>query len=196
MSAGNQYELQQWALGKTLVGIDEAGRGPLAGPLLVAGVILPPYFESSILDDSKKLSETKRNELFKLIVSTTKYYLEIVPVEDIDTYDIYHATKRAMIRIAEEAEAPLVLTDAMPLEISKPHLSLIKGDHLSMSIAAASIIAKVTRDQIMYAYDELFPEYEFNKHKGYPTKKHLEIMQNKGLLPFYRKSYRPVRELL
>ena len=196
MSAGNQYELKQWALGKTLVGIDEAGRGPLAGPLLVAGVILPPYFELPELDDSKKLTETMRNELFKIIVSQTKYYVEIVPVEEIDTYDIYHATTRAMIRIAEAADTPFVLTDAMPLEISKPHLSLIKGDHLSMSIAAASIIAKVTRDQIMYAYDELFPEYEFKNHKGYPTKKHLAIMQSKGLLPIYRKSYRPVKELL
>ncbi|MBQ1505524.1 MAG: ribonuclease HII [Erysipelotrichales bacterium] len=196
MSAGNTYELEAWKFHKTLLGMDEAGRGPLAGPLVVAGVILPEGFVCEELDDSKKLTEKARNRLYPKILKEAAWYaVEIVSPEEIDRYDIYHATQRTMEKIAQKAHADFTLTDAMPLNLNIPYKSLIKGDHLSVSISAASILAKVTRDEIMYAYDRLYPEYDFAGHKGYPTKKHLELMELHGLIPIYRNSYAPVRKL-
>lgn len=197
MSAGTEYERSAWRSGRTLIGIDEAGRGPLAGPLCVAGVILPEDFPLERLEDSKKLSERQRMELYPLILERSVYHdIRIVSVEEIDRYDIYHATMRAMASIAESSPCDLVLTDAMPLSIGKPCRSLVKGDHLSASIAAASILAKVTRDQIMYLYDEIYPQFGYASHKGYPTKAHLEAMRRHPLPPIYRKSYSPVRKIL
>jgi len=196
-NALRDYEEKQWSLNKRLVGIDEAGRGPLAGPLVVAGVILPKDFTLEGLDDSKKLTEKQRQKLFPEIVNKAEHiYVEIVSVEDIDKFDIYHATKKAMERIAQKAECELVLTDAMPVNTDKEYISLIKGDHKSISIAAASIIAKVLRDEIMLGYDLIYPGYNFRKHKGYPTKEHIEKLNQYGILPIHRKSYGPVKKIL
>ncbi len=195
MSAGNSYELEAWKNHKTILGMDEAGRGPLAGPLVVAGVILPEGFAMENLDDSKKLTEKTRAKLYPQILKEALWHaIEIVSPEEIDRYDIYHATQKAMERIALKAPADYVLTDAMPLTVNVKHKSLIKGDHLSISISAASILAKVTRDEIMYCYDRLYPQYGFANHKGYPTKDHLSKMEEFGLLPIYRNSYAPVRK--
>ncbi|MBQ2478009.1 MAG: ribonuclease HII, partial [Erysipelotrichales bacterium] len=133
MSAGNSYELEAWKNHKTILGMDEAGRGPLAGPLVVAGVILPEGFAMEDLDDSKKLTEKTRAKLYPQILKEALWHaIEIVSPEEIDRYDIYHATQKAMERIALKAPADYVLTDAMPLTVNVKHKSLIKGDHLSI----------------------------------------------------------------
>lgn len=197
MKTENEYELAWWNEGKLdIVGIDEAGRGPIAGPLVVAGVCFPLGYTHEDIYDSKKLSEKKRKELFKVIIKDATWYkILIITPEEIDELNIYRATQKAMETIAQ-IHGDGILTDAMPLpNSSKDVISLIKGDQKSVSIAAASILAKVTRDSIMCAYDILHPEYGFAKHKGYPTKGHIEAMHQYGVLPFYRKSYGPVAQM-
>lgn len=196
MKTTNAYEQQAWLQQHLLIGIDEAGRGPLAGPLVVAGVIFPIGYDSKDIYDSKKLSEKKREELFEVIINDALYYdIRIVPVEFIDLHNIYRATQLTMTAIANEAPCSLVLTDAMKLPCAnKKTIDIIKGDQLSCSIAAGSILAKVTRDQIMYDLDEKYPQYHFKKNKGYPTKDHLEALKEHGILTIHRKSYRPVME--
>ncbi len=181
-----------------IVGIDEAGRGPMAGPLVVAGVVFPYGYVNEELDDSKKLSEKKRERLFDIVKADALWYkIEIVDVETIDTKNIYRATQDAMHAIAQEAPTNLVLTDAMPLPRSKKEVSaIIKGDQKSLSIAGASILAKVTRDRIMVELDAQYPQYGFAKHKGYPTKAHKEALHTYGVLPCHRKSYAPVQKEL
>ncbi|MCF0114563.1 MAG: ribonuclease HII [Erysipelotrichaceae bacterium] len=188
----NEYEHEYWP--EYIGGIDEAGRGPLAGPLVVAGVVFEPGYENSAIYDSKGISEKKRNELFDLIQQeAVSFVIKVVPVEVIDAKNIYRATQSAMQEIAEELAASIILTDAMPLpDCSKKVFDLVKGDQKSVSIAAASILAKVTRDRMMEEYDKLYPEYGFAKHKGYPTKAHLEALEKYGVLPIHRKSYGPV----
>ena len=193
MQTSNEHEKRIWALDGLCVGIDEAGRGPIAGPLVVAGVVFPKDYDSKEIYDSKKLSDKKREELFVRIKEDALYYdIQIVSIEDIDRLNIYQATKQAMHRIALNAPCNYVLTDAMPLDMSKEVTSLVKGDTLSCSIAAASILAKVTRDHIMYELDEKYPMYGFKKHKGYPTKAHLDALHTYGVLDVHRKSYGPV----
>ncbi len=192
----NDYEHQYWPLEQLVVGIDEAGRGPLAGPLTVAGVIFPIGYENPDIYDSKALSEKKREELFQTIQEDALWF-EIIQVEpeEIDKHNIYRADQIAMEQIANDSKAPVVLTDAMPLLIDdKKIIPLIKGDQKSISIAAASILAKVTRDHTMLAYDKEYPEYGFAKHKGYPTKQHLEALHTYGVTKIHRKSFGPVRE--
>lgn len=192
----NDYEHQCWPLEQLVVGIDEAGRGPLAGPLTVAGVIFPIGYENPDIYDSKALSEKKREELFQTIQEDALWF-EIIQVEpeEIDKHNIYRADQIAMEQIANDSKAPVVLTDAMPLLIDdKKIIPLIKGDQKSISIAAASILAKVTRDHTMLAYDKEYPEYGFAKHKGYPTKQHLEALHIYGVTKIHRKSFGPVRE--
>lgn len=181
-----------------ILGIDEAGRGPLAGPLVIAGVILPMDFNNSEINDSKKLSDKKRRELFKVISENAiEIKVNIVDVETIDKLNIYRATKEGMEEIVKNVgdNCDAVFVDAMKLEnIDKPVLSLIKGDALSLSIAAASIIAKVTRDDIMNELDKEFPMYDFKNNKGYGTKKHMLALERYGITKHHRMSYAPVFE--
>lgn len=181
-----------------ILGIDEAGRGPMAGPLVVAGVIFPKGYSHDEINDSKKLTEKKREQLFDQIMQDALWY-EIVFVSEstIDHLNIYAATQQAMLKIAEDAKADYVLTDAMKLPYYKGRYeAIIKGDSKSLSIAAGSILAKVSRDRYMKILDEKYPEYKFGKHKGYPTKEHIEALHKYGILDCHRKSYRPVAEML
>ena len=180
------------------MGIDEAGRGPLCGPLVVACCILPINYKNEDINDSKKLSEKKRNSLFKKIIKDAYFYdFRIVPPDEIDRLDIYHATQKAMDELSATSKVHMItLTDAMPIARDDV-IDIVKGDAKSISIAAASILAKVVRDHIMNGYDILYPEYGYKKHKGYGTKAHLENMDKYGLNKLYRMSYKPcsVRQL-
>ncbi len=189
----NVYEHQYWAENRLVLGIDEAGRGPLAGPLSVAGVIFPPGYENPDIYDSKALSERKREELFRIIQEEALYFeiLEISP-QEIDARNIYRADQLAMEQIARELPADVVLTDAMPLDCGKTCMDLIRGDQLSISIAAGSILAKVTRDHLMQAYDREYPGYGFARNKGYGTKEHLAAIERLGITPIHRRSFAPV----
>ena len=192
----NEYETLCWAENRLVMGIDEAGRGPLCGPCVAACCILPVNYENEEINDSKQLSEKKRNALFQTIIQDAVYYrFNIISPQMIDRYDIYHATQRAMKELALSTDLhSITITDAMPLDCPDT-VSIIKGDAKSISIAAASILAKVLRDHIMYGYDVLYPQYEYAKHKGYGTRRHLELMDKYGLNELYRMSYRPCREI-
>lgn len=197
MKCENQYEKVWWKAGRQcIVGIDEAGRGPIAGPLVVAAVAFAPHFSHEEIYDSKKLSEKKREQLFDEICALAEeYHILVVDVATIDSLNIYRATQQAMQTLSERfTAADGVLTDAMPLPASKIEvLPLVKGDQKSVSIAAASILAKVTRDRIMKELDAAYPQYGFAKHKGYPTKAHIEALHTYGVIDgVYRRSYGPV----
>ena len=190
----NKYEKLYWSKNELVMGIDEAGRGPLCGPEVVACCILPINYENEDINDSKKLTEKKRDKLFKQIINDAIYYkFKIVEPAEIDKYDIYHATKISMDYLSKSTTIhAITLTDAMPLDKDNV-IDMIKGDAKSINIAAASILAKVLRDHIMSGYNVLYPEYEYSKHKGYGTKRHLELMDKYGLNKLYRMSYRPCR---
>lgn len=199
--AGLDYENEFRKLGKNIiVGIDEAGRGPLAGPLVVACAILPPNYDNPEINDSKKLTEKKREELFSLIKEVAlDYYIMIVSVEEIDASNIYRVTQQAMEKIVSNLKIKYdaILTDAMPLPNCKmPYKAIIKGDSLSQNIAAASILAKVTRDHIMYELDEKYPMYNLKKNKGYGTKEHINAIREFGFTEIHRKTYEPVKSML
>jgi ribonuclease HII len=183
-----------------VVGLDEAGRGPLAGPLVVAAVIFPKSYSNSEINDSKQLSYKKRRELEIEIKKHALYYhVEEVSLEDIDRYNIYQASKIGMIRCLDHlaGKYDAILTDAMPLEnYTCPMISLIHGDALSLSIAAASILAKVHRDNIMLEFDKIYPQYDFKKNKGYGTKEHLQALEKYGVTPIHRKTYEPIATML
>lgn len=183
-----------------IVGIDEAGRGPLAGPLVIAGVILPPGYKNDNINDSKQITEKKRRELFEVIKQDAlEIKINIVDVETIDKLNIYDATKKGMEEILRRIDLKYdaIFVDAMPLSnVKKPVLSLIKGDQLSISIAAASIIAKVTRDDIMIELDKHYPYYDLKNNKGYGTKKHMLALEEFGATPIHRKSYAPVQRAM
>lgn len=186
---------------KIIVGVDEAGRGCLLGPVVAAAVILPPHFYHDLINDSKKLSEKKREEYYDYIMENSIVGISIISNEVIDEINIYEASRKAMMEAISEVQKKVnleyVLTDAMKLpDLNIPHLPIIKGDSKSASIAAASIIAKVTRDRLMYDYDKKYPEYEFGKHKGYPTKRHIELLNKYGLIDGYRLTYGPVKKIL
>lgn len=181
-----------------ICGIDEAGRGPLAGPCVVVGVILPIGYTHPMINDSKQLSAKKRKGCFSDIVRDA-LWMSIVTVSPhtIDQLNIYQATKEAMMRIASQAQADVIFTDAMPFKLeSKQVFDFIKGDSRSISIAAASIIAKEVRDHLMESYDELYPQYGFKVHKGYPTKAHRKSLRTYGPCPIHRASYGPVSDCL
>ena len=190
----NTYEKQYWSNDQYVMGIDEAGRGPLCGPLVVACCILPINYANDEINDSKKLSEKKREELFKQIIKDRHYFaFRIVEPKVIDELNIYEATKQAMIELSNSSNLhSLTLTDAMPLD-RYDVVDIIKGDAKSISIAAASILAKVLRDHIMYGYDILYPCYDYKNNKGYPTKKHLEALDEYGITHIYRLSYKPCK---
>lgn len=197
-----KYENELYEQGiKFIGGVDEVGRGPLIGPVVTACVVLPKDFVLEGLTDSKKLSEKKRELYYDYIINNCIAYAigEVTP-EEIDEINIYEASRKAMIESIEKVKKQInlehVLVDAMPLNIDIPTTSIIKGDAKSISIAAASVIAKVTRDRMMYELDSKYPEYGFGKHKGYPTKAHIEAINKYGLIDGYRKTYGPVKEVL
>ena len=184
-----------------IAGVDEVGRGPLAGPVVTACVILPEDFDVLGVDDSKKLSEKKREELYGVILEkAVAWGIGRADNQRIDEINILEATKAAMKEAVENADQMLrektgegishILFDAMTIkEIEIPQTSLIKGDAKSLSIAAASIIAKVTRDREMVAYHQQYPDYAFDSNKGYGTKAHYEGIEKKGITPIHRKSF-------
>lgn len=184
-----------------IVGVDEAGRGPLCGPVVAACCILPKEYKNEHINDSKKLSEKKREIAYKEIIENAlDYGIGIVDAKRIDEINIYEATKEAMhIAISKlKISYDLILTDAMKLQNEKVGvIPLIKGDAKCECIAAASIIAKVTRDHILEEYDEKYPQYGFKSHKGYGTKKHIEAIKQYGIIKdFHRKSYEPIKSLI
>lgn len=183
-------------------GVDEVGRGPLIGNVVTACCVLPKDFKLDGLTDSKKLTEKKREEYYKYIVDNCICYAigRCSPTE-IDEYNILEATKIAMKRAISEVKSKInleyVLIDGnMKFDLDIPYRSIVKGDSKSISIAAASVLAKVTRDHEMYELDSKHPLYGFGSHKGYPTKKHIEAIRKYGLIDGYRKSYGPVKEIL
>ncbi len=197
-----KYEKDLYEKGiKYIGGVDEVGRGPLIGPVVTACVVLPKDFELKGLTDSKQLSEKKRNEYYKYIKEhALACEVGIIGPETIDEVNIYEATKlgmkEAINKVKEKINLEHVLIDAMPLELDIPTTSIIKGDAKSISIAAASVIAKVTRDEMMYELDTKYPQYGFKNHKGYPTKKHIEALNKYGLIEGYRKTYGPVKKII
>ncbi len=184
-----------------VAGVDEAGRGPLAGPVVAGCVVLPENFNVLGIDDSKKLSEKKREDLFeKIVKNALAYGIGIVDNNIIDEINILEATKLAMTQAIESAESMLkekagegigfLLTDAVELKgVSIPQNPIIKGDAKSLSIAAASIIAKVTRDRMMGKYHAEYPHYGFDSNKGYGTKAHYEGIDKYGITPIHRKTF-------
>lgn len=186
----------------TLIGgVDEVGRGPLVGPVVAACVILPEEGNISLdgLTDSKKLSEKKRDELFiKIKEEALAIGIGIIDEKKIDEVNIYEATKLAMKEAINNCpiKPEHILIDAMPLDIDIPTTSIIKGDIKSITISAASVIAKVTRDKMLYELDKQYPMYDFKDNKGYPTKKHLEAIEKYGIIKEHRRSYGPVKKYL
>lgn len=192
-------EKKLWEQGFLLLaGIDEAGRGPLAGPVLAAACILPAKFDLPGLNDSKLLTERKREKLFFQIQDQAiDFGIGKAEPAEIDAINILQATKLAMKRAVESLTVcpHYLMIDALYLpEINLPQLSLVGGDRLSASIAAASILAKVTRDHMMVELDKLYPEYLFSKNKGYGTSEHMQVLRRLGPCPFHRKSFAPVRQ--
>lgn len=184
-----------------IAGVDEVGRGPLVGPVVAACVVLPKEFNLDGLTDSKKLSEKKRDFYFEEVKrQALGYGIGIIDEKKIDEVNIYEATKLAMKEAIEECKKMCkiehVLIDAMPLELDVPTTSIIKGDLKSITISAASVIAKVTRDRMLDELHEKFPMYDFKKNKGYPTKKHLEAIEEYGIIDEHRRSYGPVKNYL
>ncbi len=191
-----QYERELWNNGVKLIGgIDEVGRGPLIGNVVASCVVLPEDFVLEGLTDSKKLSEKKRDEYYSIIKEKAiAIGIGIVSEKVIDEINIYEATKIAMKKAIEDTNIKLdhVLIDAMKLDLDIPSTSIIKGDSKSISIAAASVIAKVTRDRQMYELDKKYPMYDLAHNKGYGTKKHIEAIKEYGITKYHRKTFKPV----
>jgi ribonuclease HII len=200
MPCGLRHERKLREAGCVLIaGIDEAGRGPLAGPVVAAAVILPVRFRHKVLDDSKKLSAQKREGLYVELTASTeiRWSVAVVEHEEIDRINILRATHEAMRRaVAALTTAPdHVLIDGLPVRpFPVPQTALVGGDALSFSIAAASVIAKVTRDRIMVEMDQRHPGYEFAQHKGYGTELHLAKLKQHGPCPIHRRSFLPVQQ--
>lgn len=195
-----QYEKELIKKGiKLIAGVDEVGRGPLVGPVVTAAVILPVNYKLEGLTDSKKLSEKKRDKFYDIIMKEAiSIGIGVIDNTVIDEVNIYEATRIAMIKAINNLsiKPEHILIDAMPLDIDIPHTSIIKGDAKSLSIAAASVIAKVTRDKMMYDLDKEYPMYNYKKNKGYPTKEHIKAINEYGINDLYRKTYGPVKDYL
>lgn len=179
---------------KFVCGVDEAGRGPLAGPVCAAAVILPFGTEIEGLNDSKKLSEKKREALFDVIKEKAlAYSIAFASVEEIEEFNILEATfiamNRAIDSLNQKADFALIDGNRVPKGIKIPCQTVIKGDAKSQSISAASILAKVSRDRLLLEYDKQYPEYNFQKHKGYGTKEHTDLILKHGVCPIHRKSF-------
>ncbi|CDC45177.1 ribonuclease HII [Firmicutes bacterium CAG:449] len=185
---------------KLIVGCDEAGRGPLCGPVVCAACIMEENYINDEINDSKKLTDKKRRQLFDVIIShAISYAIVAISPQEIDKINIYEASRKGMQDAIDllKVKPDYILTDAMPLLKFKdiPQEAIIKGDAKSINIAAASILAKVTRDNILLEYDKKYPQYQFAKHKGYPTKLHLELLEKYGpIKEIYRFSYKPVQK--
>lgn len=194
----NENELYQKGF-KYIAGVDEAGRGPLAGPVVAAAVILKKDAQLQYVNDSKQLSEKQRQLALKEIKENALAIgIGISSVDEIDRINIYRAARQAMLSAIYQLKIKpdFLLIDAMPMEIDIPLKSMIKGDTLSVSIAAASIVAKTTRDAYMIEMDKIFPEYNFKQHKGYGTQEHLDAIKNYGITPIHRKTFKPIKNML
>lgn len=196
-----EYESKAIADGyKNIAGVDEAGRGPLAGPVVAAAVIFPDKIRLAGLDDSKKLSSKKREELFPQIqTETVAYGVAIVSREVIDEINILQASRLAMKQAVEQLQPvpDLLLIDGnQEIESTLDQWAIVKGDSKSLSIAAASVLAKVTRDRIMKDYHKLYPQYEFHRHKGYGTKLHRALIEEHGPCPIHRSTFKGVSEFI
>lgn len=193
----HRYEKKYYKQGYSFIaGVDEVGRGPLVGPVVAAAVILPKDYNLSGLTDSKKLSEKKREYFYDIIMKEAiSVGIGIVDNTIIDEINIYEATKMAMKEAISSLKTKpnVVLTDAMKLDINIPLEPIIKGDLKSISISAASVIAKVTRDRMMNDLDMKYPFYNFKNNKGYPTKDHVAAINKYGILKEHRKSYSPIK---
>lgn len=179
---------------KNICGIDEAGRGPLAGPVVVAGVIMPKDSMIEFVNDSKKVTEKRREKLYDVIMEEAiSYCVSVIDQDVIDEINILNATKKGVTDVVDglEVKPDLILVDALEHINTRgiPYEPLIKGDARCYNIAAASILAKVTRDRIMRQWDEIYPEYGFLSNKGYGTAKHIEAIKQYGLCPIHRKSF-------
>ena len=194
-----KYEKELYEKGyKLIAGCDEAGRGPLCGPVVASAVILPLNYSLVGLTDSKKLTEKQRDKYYDIIMNDAiSVGVSIIDNHRIDEINILEASRLAMQEAVRnlKVKPDYIITDAMDLRCENC-LPIIKGDAKSITIAAASVIAKVTRDRIMDEYDKKYPQYEFKKHKGYPTKKHIENMHKYGILDIYRTTYKPVKDYL
>ena len=190
-----EYETKYHDLGyEYIAGTDEAGRGPLCGPVVAAAVILPKGYNLPGLNDSKKLTEKQREKFYPIILKDAlSVGISIIDNHEIDRINILEASRKAMQEAIQKLsiKPDFILTDAMDIKCPN-HLAIIKGDAKSLTIAAASVIAKVTRDNIMKEYDKIYPEYGFAQHKGYPTKSHLAKLEMYGILDIYRRTYKPV----
>lgn len=197
-----ENEKRLWDQGyQNIAGCDEAGRGPLFGPVVACSVILPHDFNLDGLNDSKKLTEKKREEYYPIIMKKAiSVGVSIVSAKEIDEINIYEASRQGMLRAIKsmKVKPDYIITDAMPLDkfTKTPSEAIIKGDAKSITIAAASVVAKVTRDRLMYEEDKKHPEYLFAKHKGYPTKKHIELLNKYGIIDGYRHTYGPVKKYI
>ncbi len=195
----SRYEGGLWRQGYRLIaGIDEVGRGPLAGPVVAAAVILPEDFMLLGIDDSKKITEANREIFFAQIMDqAVAVSIGTVSPEEIDRINIYEATKKAMLAAISglHTKPEYLLIDAMKLETPYPYEAIIKGDAKSISIAAASIIAKVTRDRYMKELGQQYPQYGFANHMGYGTKEHLLAIDKHGITPYHRKSFAPIKDM-
>ncbi len=194
-----KFETELYNNGVNLIaGIDEVGRGPLVGPVVTAAVILPKDFYDERINDSKKLTEKKRELLYDIIMENAiAVGIGMSSPKVIDEINILNATKKAMIEAVNNltVKPEHLLIDALKLDINIPQTSIIKGDAKSESIAAASIIAKVTRDRMMIELDKKYPMYDFKHNKGYGTKKHIEALYEYGPISEHRKSFAPVSEI-
>lgn len=195
------YEKELYKKGITLIcGTDEVGRGPLCGPVVAAACILPVNYKVEGLTDSKRLTEKKREKLYEILINDPNviYGIGIVDPRRIDEINIREASKEAMIQAINKLKVKPehVLIDAMNLDIDIPQTAIIHGDALSLSIAAASVIAKVTRDNMMIELDKEYPEYGYAKHKGYPTKAHIEAVKKFGVKDFYRFTFAPINDII
>ena len=194
------YERLAYKEGASFIaGVDEVGRGPLAGPVVAAAVILPKNIEDLGFDDSKKLSASKREEIYRLIQEKAiAIGIGIVDADIIDQVNIYQASRLAMQQAVSELkiQPDYLLIDAMKIDVNTPQIGIFKGDAKSISIAAASIVAKQVRDQMMQEFDELYPGYDFSNNAGYGTPKHLEGLKSKGICPIHRKTFAPIKDYL
>ena len=194
------YERQYYDEGaKLIAGVDEAGRGPLAGPLVIAAVVMPQEFFISGLNDSKQISASKRDKLYdEILQKALSVSVNIVSISNIDELNIYRATQQGMAEVLLhlDKQPDVALIDAMPVEAGDiKTVSLVHGDALSASIAAASIVAKVTRDRIMEKLAVLYPAYGFAGNKGYGSKEHMQAIKNEGATSWHRRSYEPVKSM-
>lgn len=193
-----KYERELYKQNINLIGgIDEVGRGPLIGPVVAACVILPKNFKLEGLTDSKKLSEKKRNMFNEIILDKAiSVGIGVVDEKQIDELNIYNATKVAMKKAIDnmDIKPEHVLIDAMPLDLEMPSTSIIKGDSKSITIAAASVVAKVYRDNLLVELDKKYPMYGLKQNKGYPTKKHLDAIKEYGICKYHRLSFGPVNK--